>query len=167
MPPSSISRALEDLARRNLLAKHKKGHKISIECFWDKSSPVENAHGCLRNPIALVLYARKDGQTALLPLAGESALSQRSMLATPRIEQRAVSKNSFTSLVLDEVLPGELSDEETVQIQVWTYEPLVAGGGAIDDVSLALTLAENNDERIGESMREEYDFSASEPNPYR
>lgn len=38
------------------------------------------------------------------------------------------------------------TSEETVQ--VWAYDPLVAGGNAVDDVSLVLTIAGEGDERV-------------------
>ena len=70
------------------------------------------------------------------------------MLAAPRIEHRAISRKAFKNLTFDEVLPGEVPDTETVQIQVWIYDPLVAGADSVDDVSLALTLVGEEDERV-------------------
>ena len=148
MPSSSVSRALDDLARRGLIGKSKEGRKIIIDRSGDKNNLVKSAFEYLQSPIVRIMYARKDAQTKLLPLAGESALSERSMLAAPHIEQRAVSRKTFKDLELEEIQLGELCDEETVQIQVWTYDPLVAGKDAVDDVSLALTLIEEGDERI-------------------
>lgn len=148
MPPSSVSRALDDLARRGLVGKSRNGREVVIDRIGDKNDLVKRAIGCLRSPVVRVAYARRSGQADLLPLAGESALSQRSMLAAPRIEQRAVSRRAFKELSFEEVQLGELRDEETVQIQVWAYDPLVAGGDAVDDVSLALTLVGEGDERV-------------------
>lgn len=148
MPSSSISRAFDDLARRGLINKSKKGREVIIGRSRNKNDLVKNAMGCLRNPIARIVYAKRNHQTDLLPLAGESALSQRSMLTPPRMEQRAISQKALKGLALEEVQHGELSDEETAQIQIWAYDPLVAGGDEIDDVSLALTLAGEEDERV-------------------
>lgn len=148
MPPSSVSRALDDLARRGLISKSRKGREVEITCDGNRNNLVKNAIEYLQNPVVRVVYAKKDEQTDLLPLAGESALSQRSMLAAPRMEQRAISRKVFKGLVFDEVQYGELDDKDTTQVQVWAYNPLVAGGGAIDDVSLALTLVGEGDERV-------------------
>lgn len=148
MPPSSISRALDDLARRGLIYKSKNGREVVIKRCGNRNDIVNNAIECLRDPVARVVFARKGEHTDLLPMAGESALSQRSMLATPRLEQRAISRKAFKNLVFEEVLPGELPDTETVQIQVWIYDPLVAGADSIDDISLALTLVGEGDERV-------------------
>ncbi|WP_432314472.1 helix-turn-helix transcriptional regulator [Collinsella aerofaciens] len=148
MPSSSISRAVDNLARRNIVKKSKEGREVVIGREENRNGLVKSAMECLRNPTARVIYARKDGQTSLLPLAGESALAERSMLAAPKTECRAVSKRALGKHTFEEVQLGELPDRETVQIQVWSYEPLVAGGCAIDDVSLALTLVEEGDERV-------------------
>lgn len=148
MPSSSISRALDDLSHRGLVSKSKNGRAVVIERSTSRNDLVKSAIGCLRNPVARAVYAKRDEQTAQLPLAGVSELSQRSMLAAPRIEQRAVSRRAFKELEFEEVQLGELHDEETVQVQVWAYDPLVAGGDAVDDVSLALTLVGEGDERV-------------------
>lgn len=148
MPPSSISRALDDLARRGLINKSKNGREVVIERCGNRNDTVKKAIEFLRNPVGRVVFARRDERTDLLPMAGESALSQRSMLAAPRIEQRAISRRAFKNLTFDEVLPGEVQDTETVQIQVWIYDPLVAEADSVDDVSLALTLVGEGDERV-------------------
>lgn len=148
MPSSSVSRALDDLARRGLVSKSKNGREVAISRIGNRNDFVKGAIGCLRNPVVRAAYTRRGKQVDLLPLAGESALSQRSMLAVPRIEQRAISRKDFKDLTFEEVQLGELHDEETVQIQVWAYDPLVAGGDVVDDISLALTLVGEGDERV-------------------
>lgn len=148
MPPSSVSRALEDLARRGLVQKSKEGRRVLIARSGDRNALVKSTIGALRNPVVRTVYARRNAQTDRLPFAGESALSARSMLASPKMEQRAVSRKAFGDCAFDEVEPGELPDEETVEVQVWVYDPLVAGGDAVDDVSLALTLLAEKDERV-------------------
>lgn len=148
LPPSSISRALDDLARRGLVRKSKSGRKVTIDFNRNRNSLVKSALGCLQSPVVRFKFTRKNTQIEQLPLAGVSALSQRSMLSAPRIEQHAVSKKDFQNLALDEVQLGELHDEETAQVQVWAYNPLIAGGDTVDDVSLALTLVGTEDERV-------------------
>ncbi len=148
MPSSSVSRALDDLSRRGLIEKSKKGREVIIGRDENKNVIIKMAVDCLQNPVVRSVYARKNLQTERFPLAGESQLSERSMLAAPKIEQRAVSKKAFASCAFDEILAGEAPDNETVEIQVWSYDPLVAGRGQIDDVSLALSLIEEGDERV-------------------
>lgn len=148
MPASSISRALDDLERRGLISKFKNGRKVMINRAGDRNSLIRSSIECLRNPITRAIYAKRNGLTDSIPLAGESALSRRSMLTAPRIQQFAVARNALKNLVFEEVQLGELPDGETIQIQIWSYNPLVAGGKTVDDVSLALTLINEGNERV-------------------
>ena len=148
MPSSSVSRALDDLSRRGLINKSKQARRIMIGRNGSRNELVKSAMDSLQNPMARVVYAKRSGKTGLLPYAGESALSERSMLAPPKVECRALSRKTLKTCSFKEIQLGELPDEETIQIQVWTYDPLVAGRGEIDDVSLALTLVNTEDERV-------------------
>ena len=74
------------------------------------------------------------------------------MLAVPAIVCKAVSKKGLKNLAFTEVLEGEIDDNDTIELQVWRYEPLVAGGKTIDNVSLALSLASMEDERIEKEL---------------
>lgn len=148
MPSSSVSRALDDLSRRGLINKSKQARRVIIERDGSKNQLIKRAMDCLQNPTARVMYARRSKDTGFLPLAGESALSERSLLTPPKVECRALSKKALKTNKFEEIQLGELPDEETIQLQIWTYDPLVAGRGEIDDVSLALTLIDTEDERV-------------------
>lgn len=102
----------------------------------------------LRTPVASTIWARRTDVLAALPDAGETALADRSMLVAPAISQKAVAKSRLAALRVEEVLEGELADGETLELQVWAYDPLVGGVGRVDDVSLALSLVGLGDERI-------------------
>ena len=101
----------------------------------------------LTTPAVRRIFARKSAVFETLPDAGDSALASRSMLAYPAVAQKAVSKNAVKSLVFDEVLEGELDNAEMIELQIWSYDPLVAGLDVVDNVSL-ISLVEEQDERI-------------------
>ena len=88
-----------------------------------------------------------DGLSNLVD-AGETALAARSMLAAPGMEQKAVLRRAWRQLSDLEVADGELPDNETAMIQVWRYAPVFADSSRVDDISLALSLAAIDDERI-------------------
>jgi len=148
MSSSSVSRALADLTRRGLIHRSKEGREVVIHVKVNRNELLKDSTNCLRNPIEQAIYVRKDGRIQTLPFAGESALSQRSMLTAPKIEQHAATKPTLMELALDEVQLGELPDAETAQVQIWSYDPLVTGETEIDDVSLALSLILDDDERV-------------------
>ena len=81
----------------------------------------------------------------------------RSRLAVPPIRRKAVSRKRLKDLSFSEVLIGEIDDNDTIELQVWTYEPLVTGGKDIDDVSLALSLADSGDERVEKELNSLFD----------
>lgn len=102
----------------------------------------------LSSPVSKVIFARKAPQIDRLADAGETALAARSMLAAPGVEQKAVLRSVWRELRDLEVADGELPDNETAMIQVWRYAPVFADSSRIDDISLALSLAAIDDERI-------------------
>lgn len=102
----------------------------------------------LSSPVSKVIFARKTPQIDYLVDAGETALAARSMLAAPGMEQKAVLRSAWRQLSDLEVADGELPDNETAMIQVWRYAPVFAGSSRVDDISLALSLAAIDDERI-------------------
>ena len=102
----------------------------------------------LSSPVSKVFFARKTPQIDYLADAGETALAARSMLAAPGMEQKAVLRSAWRQLSDLEVADGELPDNETAMIQVWRYAPVFADSSRVDNISLALSLAAIDDERI-------------------
>ena len=148
MSAPTTSRVVDELSQHGLVERGKDGRSVVIAYDRGKNALLRRAMPLLCSPVAKIVFARKDDAIGFLPLAGESALAARSMLGAPRIEQRAVSKAVAAGLEFEEILEGELPDETTVELQIWSYDPLVAGGVEIDDVSLAASLASLRDERI-------------------
>ena len=102
----------------------------------------------LSSPVSKVFFARKTPQIEYLVDAGETALAARSMFAAPGMEQKAVLRSTWRQLCDLEVAGGELPDNETAMIQVWRYAPVFADSSRVDNISLALSLAAIDDERI-------------------
>ncbi len=111
----------------------------------------------LASPVNSILHVEREAALETLPDAGETALAARSMLTAPSIERKAVSRKRLKDLSFAEVLRGEIADDDTIELQVWTYEPLVAGGKDVDDVSLALSLADSGDEQIEKELNDLFD----------
>lgn len=145
---SSVSRALDELAERELITKSKNGRNIVFAYDGAKNALLKQAMPYLTTPVVRKIFARKSTVFETLPDAGDSALASRSMLAYPAVAQKAVTRNKLKSFVFDEVLEGELDNTEMIELQIWFYDPLVAGLDIIDNVSLALSLIEEQDERI-------------------
>jgi hypothetical protein len=154
MSASSITRAVAELAHHELIQHGKDGRNVTIDYDTIKNALLRRAMPLLTSPVTRTFFVFSDAAAANLPDAGESALATRSMLNPPRIAQKAVARHDLRSLTFREVLEGEFDDSETIQIQAWSYDPLVADLGKIDKVSLALSLAPEDDERIFEQLNE-------------
>lgn len=148
MGPSTVSRAVDELAQLGLIRRGKEGREVVFECEREGNALLRSAMPLLASPVARTVFARRDARLESLPDAGESALSSRSMLAPPPIAQKAVVTRELPSLRFEEVLEGELADADTVELQAWSYDPLVAGLGEVDSVSLGASLMGLEDERV-------------------
>lgn len=149
---SDVSRALAELDEQELIIREKSGRAMLLKRKRDTSELLETAQPLLSSPVSRTLYAKRSAALDALPDAGETALAERSMLAPPAIACKAVSKKGLKDLAFAEVLKGEIDDNDTIELQVWRYEPLVAGEKTIDNVSLALSLASMEDERIDKEL---------------
>lgn len=148
MSASTASRAIDELAQLGLIVRGKDGRDVVFGYDRGRNGLLRKAAPMLSSPVLRTAFARRNPALDALPDAGETALSGRSMLAPPPIAQKAASRAQATALAFDEVLEGELPDAETVELQIWSYDPLVAGLGRVDDVSLGASLTGTGDERI-------------------
>ena len=102
------------------------------------------AERLLRSPVRKTLLNRRMPHG--LPCAGETALSERSMLSAPPIPvfaaTGAVLKDSAAFALADS------KDDARSVIEVWSYDPGVIGTDGVDGCSLYLSLMGVNDPRV-------------------
>ena len=138
---SRASEAITELVDRGLARRERRGRRVIVlPVVVDLLLSEHIAE--LSSPVSKVIFARKAPQIDRLADAGETAL------AAPGVEQKAVLRSAWRELRDLEVADGELPDNETAMIQVWRYAPVFADSSRIDDISLALSLAAIDDERI-------------------
>lgn len=102
----------------------------------------------LINPVQHTVYV-KGGEESELPAAGESALSNLSMLNPPLIKTKAIWKNDAIFDRFIEVDPQLESELDYVCLEQWKYSPMLfAKDGNVDPVSLYCTLRGAADERV-------------------
>ena len=144
---SRASEAITELVDRGLARRERRERRVFV--FPVAVDLLLSEHMAeLSSPVSKVFFARKTPQIDYLVDAGETALAARSMLAAPGMEQKAVLRSAWRQLSDLEVADGELPDNETAMIQVWRYAPVFADSSRVDDISLALSLAAIDDERI-------------------
>lgn len=156
----SITRASEQLRAMGLITEEKYGKEVRMKTVATGYELYSLAKEYLISPVQRRMYVEKTDSTEVLVLAGESALSEVSMLGEPKITVRAVWKGEEIVKSLTEVNIKWQENIDTIMVELWKYDPLLfAKDGMVDPVSMAVSLSDTDDERVhGELERfmEEY-----------
>lgn len=84
--------------------------------------------------------------------AGLQALSATTMLTAPAGQIRALNQKEWAVLQKDanlRIIPKASSDMGPVELEIWKYDPrLLSGNGQVDTLSLYLSLAGSDNERV-------------------
>ena len=159
---TSITRASEQLKAMGLITEEISGKNINMKPLKNGKDFFEMAKRYLINPVQKTLYVAESKYTKDLIHAGETALSNYSMLAEPRVRCLAVYKNDVDINKFEIVDPQWTNDTAYVQLELWKYNPAIfADNNCVDIVSLSLSLANVEDERVqGEldEYMEEYNW---------
>ncbi len=148
----TITRAVKQLETTGLFLVSKDGVKKVIRSKYARQELFEKAQKYLSSPVCKKGYIDKSEITENMVFAGETALSEKSMLNPERIATYAISKKLFDTRMLRD----ELIDlQSQVRLEVWEYDPrMFADDGIADSLSVVLTFSGNSDERIEEAMEE-------------
>lgn len=147
MGAGQASSAAAELARSGLATRAKEGRTVVVTPL-SRDEALGGHMGVLSSPVRASTLVRRTAEVEALPDAGETALASRTALNAPAIPQKAAWGPAAGALRGVEVLEGELPNDEAAVVQVWRYNPLFEGEAEIDDVSLALSLAGTEDERV-------------------
>ena len=144
---SRASEAITELVDRGLARRERRERRVVVlpvavdlllsEHMAELSSPVSK----------VFLQGRRRRSTILLTPGRRRSPRVRCSLHRAW-NKKAVLRSAWRQLSDLEVADGELPDNETAMIQVWRYAPVFAGSSRVDDISLALSLAAIDDERI-------------------
>ncbi len=151
----SMTRAANELIRHGLVTEEITGKtrwmrlEASPREIWEKAMPL------LRNPVQhkkWVVGISSQAQGFLK--AGESALSEWSMLSPPSIPVVAVGKKVWKAVKdradIDVIA---VPDNDSIELQVWRYDPQVTSKhGRVDPLSLYLSLNDEADERVVQGL---------------
>lgn len=153
MSAGQASSAAGELVRCGIATRTKTGRTVVI-LPAPRDEVLSSRMRLLSSPVRKVLLVKRTKDVLALPDAGETALAARSSLNEPVVVQKAASPEQVRNLKTPEVLEGEFSNSDVASLQVWRYHPLFRGRGTIDDVSLALSLAGTEDERVAMAVDE-------------
>lgn len=148
----TLSRAVKQLESVDLFQITKDGVNKVIESKYKKRELFEKIKCYLSTPVQTVGYIEKTKLDENMVIAGETALAQKTMLNPSRVERYAVYSKIFDKkLLINELVNPDVQ----VCIEIWAYDPKqFSSDNMADELSVALSFLENEDERIEEAVEE-------------
>lgn len=152
----SISRTLDELEALQLAKARRVGRQRRLHMLLGGHELWEAVQERLQSPVRKVRVVSGRIEDHIAPLAGESALARYTMLATPRVETRAILSVRWKRLKERLALsPAAAFDDDRVEIQTWAYDPqILARDAVIDRLSLYLSIRASPDERVAQAAEE-------------
>ena len=156
LTPTSISRASKQLEEMGLLHILLHIKKVGVQrILQSEDSPkilFQKAGDKLLNPIKRTVYIPKELVGTDLLESGYSALAECSMLNAPNVKCYATERISQWK----NVMTNSLQDSQAqVAVEMWRYNPRkLSTRNIVDELSLALALREDADERVEEAVEE-------------
>ena len=152
LTPTSISRASRQLEEMGLLHIRKAGVQ---RILYSEDSPkmlFQKTGDTLLNPVKRTVYIPKELVGTDLLESGYSALAEYSMLNAPNVRCYAAERISQWK----DVMTNSLQNSQVqVAVEMWRYNPRkLSTRNTVDELSLALALREDADERVEEVVEE-------------
>ncbi len=152
LTPTSISRASRQLEEMGLLHIRKVGVQRIMQSEDSPKTLFQKAGDKLLNPIKRTIYIPKKYVGTELLESGYSALAEYSMLNAPNFRCYAAERISQWK----DVMTNSLQNSQVqVAVEMWRYNPRkLSTRNTVDELSLALALREDTDERVEEAVEE-------------
>lgn len=148
----TMTRAVKQLETTDLFLIAKDGVNKYIEARYSRLELFERAEAYLSTPVRKAGYIDKTQVTKKMVFAGETALSEKTMLNPSRVVTYAISEKGYDKKLLSQEL---IDPDEQVRLELWAYDPKqFSDDDNADDISVILTFGEMVDERMEEAVIE-------------
>lgn len=148
----TLTRAVKQLEVTDLFLIAKDGVNKFIESKYSRLELLKKAKVYLSTPVRKAGYINKMQVTDNMVLAGETALSERTMLNPNRIITYAISEKYYDKTLLTKEL---IDPDDQVRLELWAYDPKqFSDNNNADDISVILSLWDTDDERIEDAVEE-------------
>ena len=148
----TLTRAVKQLETTDLFLVAKDGVNKFIESKYKRDELFEKAKGYLMTPVRKAGYIDKTQVTENMVFAGETALSEKTMLNPSRVVTYAISEKDYDKTLLTDEL---IDPDKQVRLELWAYSPKqFSEDNSADDISIVLSFGDTNDERIEEAVDE-------------
>lgn len=146
----SVSRAFHELVQFEIVKVNYNEEKEQYSLNGSRKEVWEKALPYMSNPVIKTVFIDHDSVTnrqfELLKISGESALSRYSMLSAPSEEVLGVHKKDFKDNFNNvRLLP--IKEIDSLVVQIFNHT-LYSKDDALDELSTALVLIDNPDERV-------------------
>lgn len=152
----TIGRAFDQLEALGLAQSERTGRVRYLVLPTAKADLWDRAQTMMKSPVRRRHHARAEAPDLPGPHAGLSALARRSSLAEPAIEVIALTPKEWNRARRSEILAEvPTPDSGVVEVELWGYVPtMFSEAGAVDPLSLFLSLRGQEDERIQAALDE-------------
>jgi len=148
----TLTRAVKQLEATDLFLVAKDGVNKFIESKYKRDELFEKAKVYLTTPVRKTGYIDKTKVTENMVFAGETALSEKTMLNPSRVVTYAISEKNYDKTLLTDEL---IDPDKQVRLELWAYNPKqFSEDNSADDISIVLSFTDTNDERIEEAVDE-------------
>ena len=148
----TLSRAVKQLDAVGSFKITKDGVNKVIEAKYDDFKLFEALKAYFSSPVRAAGYLEKTNITGDMVIAGESALSEKTMLSQGRITTYAVDHKKFDK---NQLMKELVDPDKQIRLEIWEYDPKqFAKDNVADSLSVALSFKEMEDERVEEAVEE-------------
>ena len=168
MPKATCTRAVRLLSGLNLITTVNDGTAKRVFLNGEKDSILREAMPYMTSPVYKILYVTELPDGIRMKRSGIRAVAEHSMLqALPADGAFAVDRETAKEIRGDLLLDKHsFRDFGGQTVEVWKYDPfLLSETESVDDLSLLLDLAGENDERVQSELdriRGKYDLEGNE-----
>lgn len=117
----------------------------------------EQTNDMLRSPIRCreLMKLLPGGKMMPIPLAGISALAEKTMINSPPLLTYAIGTEEYRQTNTPKGFQHSPADEADFELEIWNYNPtLFSKDGKVDPFSLYLSLKETTDERVETALED-------------
>ena len=148
----TISRAARELQHRSLVRLEKSGRNIIIHKEASNRDLFEKSLPIMNNPVRHRLYIKIEDVDDRLLYGGMSALSEKSMIASPAVPVFAAGMAKDWK---DRTNPAIEDEKKEVALEIWRYDPgKLSSDNSVDPISLYLSMYQDADERTEMQLEE-------------
>ena len=148
----TLTRAVKQLEATGLFLVAKDGVNKFIESKYSRYELFEKTKVYLTTPVRKAGYIDKTQITENMVFAGDTVLSEKTMLNPSRVVTYAISEKDYDKTLLTKEL---VDPDKQVRLELWAYNPKqFSENNSADDISVVLSLGDTDDERIEEAVNE-------------